>query len=103
MDSSFMARLDALRERVGHPLIITSAKRCKAHNARVSTVSNGPHPLGVAADISAKSSRERFDIVRAAMEVGFTRIGIAHSFIHVDAATRATGHEPNLIWFYNDR
>jgi hypothetical protein len=103
MDHGFLVRLDQLREAVGRPLTLTSAKRCAAHNAIVSTVKNGPHPLGVAADIRAGSSRERFEIVSAAMCVGFTRIGIAHTFIHVDSAGESTGHPLNLIWFYGDR
>jgi zinc D-Ala-D-Ala carboxypeptidase len=103
MDPAFMELLDRIRERVDRPLALNSAKRCAAHNRKVSTVKNGPHPLGVAADIRATTSRERFELIEAALAVGITRIGIARSFVHLDVATEDTGHPQDLVWFYSDR
>ncbi len=103
MDKGFLAQLDTIRAGVGHGLTLTSAKRCKSHNANVSTVGgSSPHLLGIAADILAGSSAARFAIVTAALAAGITRIGIAKGFVHVDSG-KEVPHVPNLIWIYQDR
>ena len=47
--------LERIRQAVGVPLIITSGKRCKRHNAAVGGVANSLHLEGRAADISIPS------------------------------------------------
>jgi len=53
--------------------------------------------LGIAADISCKTSKDRFDMINAFIEVGFKRIGVGSSFIHVDIDENKS---QNLIWTY---
>jgi len=58
---------------------------------------NSSHLRGFAADIHATSSADRFKILSALIEVGFNRIGIAKTFIHVDADPIKT---KDVIWTY---
>lgn len=84
LDPSSLKRLDAARERAGIPFIITSAFRSKEHELERGRSGNSAHTRGRAFDIAASTDRERALIIDAAVKVGFTRIGIAHSFIHLD-------------------
>ena len=58
---------------------------------------NSSHLKGLAVDISCKSSKDRFALVNLLLKVGFKRIGIAGSFIHVDIDKTKS---QNLIWGY---
>ena len=51
----------------------------------------------MAVDISAKDSRIRFLILDALIAVGFSRIGIADTFIHVDMDFDKS---QNVVWTY---
>lgn len=84
MNHSTIEKLDKAREIAGIPFIITSGYRCEAHNRAVGGRSNSAHTRGWAADIKALTARERFIIMNAAIKAGFSRIGVANSFIHVD-------------------
>jgi uncharacterized protein YcbK (DUF882 family) len=97
MDADFLQMLDDARERAGVPFIINSGYRTVKQNNAVGGVSNSSHIRGYAADIVCTASRNRFHIVRALISVGFDRIGIGETFIHVD-------NDPNkaddVIWHY---
>lgn len=100
----FMDKLETLRKAVGFPIIISSGYRCAEYNRKVShTGDTGPHVLGVAADIRVYGSRA-FDIVRTAMGVGMTGVGVFQAgpkekrFIHLDCVPVGTAR-PN-IWSY---
>ena len=80
----FVARLDLLREACGFPFVITSGYRSPNHSAEKAKEKPGVHAQGIAADIAVKNGIERGKIVRAAIDLGFTGIGVANSFIHVD-------------------
>lgn len=97
MKSSFLRRLDEARELAGVPFKISSGYRTPEHNEAVGGVFNSSHTKGHAADIVIASSEHRYVIVRALIEVGFNRIGIANSFVHVDNDPAKT---PNVIWTY---
>ena len=97
MDQDFLDLLDKARERAGVPFRITSGYRSEQHNKDVGGVKNSSHRYGLAADISCVNSARRFLIIEALLYVGFTRIGIADTFIHVDLDTNK---QPNLIWTY---
>lgn len=84
MDATLLQMLDELRFRYGKPIRITSGYRTKEHNEAVGGVPDSSHLRGLAVDIAATSSRERHNLLRLAIEVGFNRIGIAKTFIHVD-------------------
>ena len=83
MNVDFLAKLDEAREFAGIPFIINSAYRSPSHPESIKNPTSS-HIKGLAVDISAKDSRQRFLILDALMMVGFSRIGIAGTFIHVD-------------------
>lgn len=88
-------KLDALRERMGHPLHVTSGYRSPEHNRRVGGAPRSKHMEGIAFDISmANVDPQRFE--REARALGFKGIGLyppqkpsgGRNFIHID--TRET-------------
>jgi len=76
--------LQKIRDKVGFGMHITSGCRCQNHNDAVGGVPNSAHPRGEASDISCMDAEQRFKLVYAALEIGFNRIGIAKTFIHLD-------------------
>ena len=76
--------LDTARELAQVPFKINSACRCEKHNKMVGGVTDSAHCKGLAVDISARDDRSRFIIVSALMKVGFTRVLIYDTFVHVD-------------------
>lgn len=51
MDSAFLAKLEALRQALGRPVIITSGLRCPTRNAEVGGIRESWHLTGHAADL----------------------------------------------------
>ena len=84
MKEKFIVKLDQARGIADIPFKITSGYRCEKHNAEIGGVSSSAHTKGYAADIECKGSRSRAKIVKACIEAGFDRIGIAKGFVHVD-------------------
>ena len=97
MDKTFLLRLDEARERAGIPFVINSAYRTPEHNAKIGGKPNSSHLRGLAVDISVTNSRQRFIVLNALLDVGFTRIGIADTFIHVDLDSEKS---KEVIWTY---
>jgi len=96
MKKDFLKKLDKARAIADVPFKITSGYRSKETNKRVKGVSTSSHLKGLAADISCKDSSTRQKIVNALIQAGFTRIGIADTFIHCD-----TDKDKNdAIWLY---
>lgn len=80
----FMVALDALREKLGKPMKVTSGARCAVHNAKVGGSSRSKHLEGIAVDIAGNSAKQA-KILKLAIESGsFHGIGIAKTFIHLD-------------------
>jgi hypothetical protein len=52
--------------------------------------------IGKAADIMCINAADRLTIVKALINVGVTRLGIAKSFIHADVDSS----KPDAIWLY---
>jgi len=96
MSKEFLFVLDEAREIAGIPFIINSAYRSPEHPLSIKNPSSS-HIKGLAVDIKATDSVTRFKIVQALIEVGFNRIGIADTFIHVDLDLDKT---QNVIWTY---
>jgi len=101
MRHDFLELLDFAREESGTPFKITSGFRTEAYNKDLlkrgyKASKNSSHLKGCAADISCTDSVKRSLIVRALINVGFTRLGIAKSFIHVDNDS----NKPDAIWLY---
>ena len=97
MSQDFLDLLDKARERAAVPFRITSGYRTEKHNRDCGGVPNSSHRYWLAADISCANSARRFLIIEALLYVGFTRIGVADTFIHVDLDTNKP---QNLIWTY---
>lgn len=81
-------RLELLRGSCGFPFPVTSGARCPTYNASVSsTGEDGPHTTGRAFDI-AVSHEQAYILVKRALEVGYTGIGVSQKgnsrFIHLD-------------------
>lgn len=103
MDRDFMQRLQQARTAAGVPFTITSGYRTAEHHEHLrrlgyKTGRRSAHLLGLAADIACSDSHHRAIIVGALMAAGFTRLGLAGSFIHVDADD-ARKVSP-AIWLY---
>jgi zinc D-Ala-D-Ala carboxypeptidase len=77
--------LQRLRERLGKPIIITSAYRSPEHNRRIKGAQNSRHLAGDAFDVSmANHDPDTFE--RAARAEGFTGFGFypKSNFMHID-------------------
>ena len=104
MQDSFITKLDALRTKVGFSLHVTSGYRCPKHNAAVSSTGlNGPHTTGRAVDF-ALSRHRGWEVLRAAMEMGFTGIGVQQKgegrFLHLDDLQEPEHAPRPTIWSY---
>lgn len=97
MKKSTIKMLNKVRHKVGFPLFVSSGVRSEAQNERVGGVSGSSHTRGWAVDLRISSSRDRFKVVQAAIEVGFTRIGIGKSFIHLDNDPKKP---KEVMWLY---
>lgn len=102
MDKDFLSMLDNARDIAKTPFKITSGYRTKEHNIAIyKKLGKKPiessHLKGLACDIACSNSRARFIIIQSLLEAGFTRIGIANNFIHVDYDCEKS---QNVIWTY---
>ena len=84
MDPTFLSMIDNAREESGVPYRINSGWRSIAHNKKIGGKVNSSHLYGLAADIHCIDSRSRSKILKGLNKAGFTRIGIADTFIHAD-------------------
>ncbi len=97
MDKTLLEMLDEVRDKFDKPIHITSGFRTPAHNEAVGGVETSSHLKGLAVDIACKKSTDRFDLINCLLDVGFSRIGIADTFIHADIdQTKAQG----VMWTY---
>ena len=101
MDREFLEMLDEARHISGLQFKINSGYRSQSHNRKVKGVSTSSHLVGRAADIACVHANKRYKIVASLLEVGFTRIGISKSFIHVDNDDLDHGGlKKDAIWTY---
>lgn len=103
MNTSFLERLDKIREEYGQPMIVSSGYRCSHYNQIISTTGhNGPHTTGRAVDIKVKGD-DAVKLLRIAINHGVTGVGVSQKgphnarFLHFDDITR--GLRP-WIWSY---
>ena len=95
MEPEFLEKLDNLRDYCGFPFVITSGYRSPSHPLEAVKEIPGTHAQGIAADIKMTNSAHRYSLIKAALDHGFTGIGIAGTFIHLD--TRGTAP---VVWTY---
>jgi zinc D-Ala-D-Ala carboxypeptidase len=87
MKPEFMAKLQKLRGTYGAPMKVTSGYRCPKHPIEVKKARPGAHASGHAADVAVRGE-EAHRLLKIALEVGFTGIGVQQKgegrFIHLD-------------------
>lgn len=84
MDKELLDMLDDVRDKFDKPIHINSGFRTPAHNEAVGGAENSSHLKGLAVDIACDNSIDRFDLINCLLDVGFSRIGVAKTFIHAD-------------------
>jgi len=97
MDPKLLDMIDKAREIYGKPIRVTSGYRTEDHNRKVGGVDSSSHLKGLAIDVACVRSNDRFEMLTALIEVGFNRIGVAGTFIHVDIDKDKS---QNVIWTY---
>ena len=95
-----LSKLEQLRVRMGHPVVLNSASRCPAYNSEVGGAPNSAHLTGDAADIRCVTDLDRFNLLRQLIELGFCRIGIDSRYIHADLSDTLP---QAVIWVYAPR
>lgn len=99
MQKEFMDKLQAVRTLAGFGFIINSGYRHPTHPIEAAKGhAKGEHTRGLCADIRVATSSERYNLVKAAIEQGFTRIGVAHNFVHLGLG--GVGLPPEVLWLY---
>lgn len=96
MQEKQLKMLDETRRLAGFPFRVNSGWRCEEHNRDVEGSEYSAHLSGYATDIKVTTSMRRFKIIKAALAVGYMRIGVYKTFVHLDC-------EPNkpqeVIWY----
>ena len=98
IDPEVVLFCQGVRDEVGHPIKINSGCRCFQHNRDVGGADSSDHLVGKGVDISCMTSKLRYAIVRAAMRVGVTRLGIGKTIIHVGINE---DNPQEVIWVYS--
>ena len=101
MDLELLDALQALRDRLGFPLSITSGFRCEEHNKKVGGARASKHLKGQAVDISIMTPPFRNNqhnlkalLKEALKDDRINGIGVANSFLHLDI------REEPALWSY---
>ncbi len=88
IDKKLVAMLIQLQKITRYPVLknINSGVRTPSHNAKVGGVFSSSHkiPICKAVDISTPSKFNQERLVSAAKSIGFKRIGIGKTFVHLD-------------------
>jgi zinc D-Ala-D-Ala carboxypeptidase len=91
-------KLQALRDKLGRPILLTSAYRSPEHNKRVGGAKNSQHMLGIAFDVRMENQDpQKFEA--AARAVGFTGFGYypKQGFMHIDTGAKRSWGTPFKI------
>ena len=104
MDEGFMDNLQILRNELGRPLTITSGYRSPRHSIEAAKAAPGTHAMGRAVDIACAGVKA-LEILREALAVGFTGIGVKQKgidrFLHLDDLRPGEHTAPRpTIWSY---
>lgn len=93
-----VTKLDELRETLGRPVAVNSWTRCLKNNAaQEQSVEKSAHTTGYAVDISATTGAEKFHIMRVALALGFKRVGVGKTFVHLDIDPEKP---QGVVWTY---
>lgn len=85
IEPAAMDKLQALRTKLGKPMIVNSAYRSPEHNRNVGGAKNSMHMKGIAFDVRM-DNHDPATYIAAARAVGFQAIGTypRQNFVHVD-------------------
>ncbi len=97
MSDMLINMLDIVRKKYGKSVVINSGYRTPEHNAKVGGAPESSHLKGLAVDIACKNSTDRFKLEGILREVGFKRIGMGSTFIHVDIDKDKS---QSVLWTY---
>ena len=97
MSDELVNMLDIARKKYGKSMIINSGYRTSGHNEKVGGKTTSSHLKGLAVDIACSNSVDRFKLYDILREVGFKRIGVGNTFIHVDIYKDKS---PKVFWVY---
>ena len=89
--------LDIVRKKYGQSVVINSGYRTPEHNKSAGGKPDSSHLKGLAVDIACNNSTDRFLLEGILREVGFKRIGMGSTFIHVDIDKDKS---QNVLWTY---
>lgn len=89
--------MDQCRAVADIPFIVTSWTRCAQRNADEKGKENSDHLTGEGTDIFCETSQARWKIIRSAIAIGFTRIGIGKNFIHLGSRE---DNPQKVLWLY---
>ncbi|MDO5606105.1 MAG: D-Ala-D-Ala carboxypeptidase family metallohydrolase [Paracoccus sp. (in: a-proteobacteria)] len=95
VNADALDRLQALRNALGKPLIVTSAYRSPEHNRAVKGAVRSQHLTGTAFDISM-ANHDPTAFIAAARKVGFGGIGTypRSNFVHIDTGPARRWGDP---------
>jgi uncharacterized protein YcbK (DUF882 family) len=100
-----MAVLQAIRNKFGKPMIVTSGYRSKNHSKERSKPSPGEHTYGMAADIHV-TGFEALALFKIATDLGIKRVGlnqkgnIQSRYVHLGIGDRYFPQFPPGVWSY---
>ena len=97
MQQPLMDMLDYARDKAGIPFTLNSAFRSVEHERKMGRDGKSAHTLGCAVDIRCASDYNRFTIIKALLDAGFCRIGVAKTYIHAD---NSASHSQRVAWMY---
>ena len=94
-DVGFLSKLEVARGLYGKPMTITSGMRCAAYQASINpkVPVTGHTRYGV--DIACGSGTQRWYMVRALIDAGFSRVGLYDKHLHIDDHPKLP---KNVIW-----
>lgn len=97
MSKELLEMLDLAREKFDKPIRVNSGYRTRSHNEKIGGTDKSSHLKGLAVDLHCNNSVDRHELLWCLQDVGFNRIGIADTFIHVDIDKDKV---QNVIWLY---
>lgn len=84
MKSNVMQNIQAIRDKIGKPLVLTSAWRCKDHPNEKTKKVPGQHNRGTAVDIAVTDGAMAYQLIVTALELGATGFALGNGFVHLD-------------------